>query len=139
MDFKRFGDKYIVRLEKGEEVVESLTKFIKDEDIKLGRVTGIGAVDFAEIGLFYTKEKQYHSKVLEGDMEIVNLSGNISTMKGEKYLHLHISLGDKELKVYGGHLNKAVVSATAEIIIDVLDGEIDREFNEEIGINLIKF
>ena len=57
MDFKRFGDKYIVRLDKGEEVVETLTEFIKDEDIKLGRVTGIGAVDFAEIGLFYTKEK----------------------------------------------------------------------------------
>lgn len=139
MEFRKFDDKYIIRLEKGEDIVKSLTKLVKDEDIKLGKVTGIGAVDDIEIGLFHTKEKRYYSKKIQGDMEIVSLAGNISTMKDEKYLHLHIAVGDENLKVHGGHLNAARVSATVEIIIDEIDGEIDRKFDEEIGLNLIKF
>ena len=139
MDFRKFNDKYIIRLEKGEDIVESLTKLVKEEDIKLGKVTGIGAVNDIEIGLFHTEEKKYYSKRIQGDMEIVSLAGNISTMEGEKYLHLHIAVGDENLEVYGGHLNAARVSATVEIMIDLIDGEIDREFNEEVGLNLIKF
>lgn len=139
MEFRKFEDKYIIRLEKGEDIVESLNEFVNKQDIRLGKVTGIGAVNSIEIGLFHTKKKEYHSKKIEGDMEIVSLAGNISTMKGEKYLHLHIAVGDEDLKVHGGHLNSAIVSATAEIIIDVIDGQIDRQFSDEIGLNLIKF
>lgn len=139
MEFRKFEDKYIIRLEKGEDIVESLNEFVNKQDIRLGKVTGIGAVNSIEIGLFHTKKKEYHSKKIEGDMEIVSLAGNISTMKGEKYLHLHIAVGDEDLKVHGGHLNSAKVSATAEIVVDVIDGEIGREFSEDIGLNLIKF
>jgi hypothetical protein len=32
-----------------------------------------------------------------------------------------------------------VISATGEIIIDVIDGHVDRKFNEEIGLNLFEF
>lgn len=139
MDYKKFGDKYIVRLEIGEEIVETLTNFIKKEGIKLGRVSGIGAVDYAKIGLFSTRTKKYHSKELKGDMEIVNLAGNISTMDGKEYLHLHIAVGDEDLNLFGGHLDSATVSATAEIVIDLIDGEVDREVGKDLGINLIKF
>ena len=55
------------------------------------------------------------------------------------YLHLHIAAGDEEGLVHGGHLNRAIISATAEIQIQVIDGEIGREFSEEIGLNLFKF
>ena len=37
------------------------------------------------------------------------------------------------------HLNRAIISATAEIQIQVIDGEIGREFSDEIGLNLFKF
>ena len=95
MEYKRFKDKIIVRLERGEEIVESITKLCNEEDIKLGRVTGIGATDKVKIGLFNVETKEYHSTVLEGDMEITNLSGNISRMDGEVYIHLHITVCDE--------------------------------------------
>lgn len=139
MDYKKFGTNYLVRLDKGDEIVESLMELVRKENIKLGSVSGLGAVDRAEVGLFKPSTKKYHSKVLEKDMEIVNLVGNISTMDGEPYLHLHIALGDEDLNVVGGHLNSAVISVTGEIVINVIDGEIDRKKDEEIGINLIKF
>ncbi|SET64926.1 hypothetical protein SAMN05660297_03044 [Natronincola peptidivorans] len=139
MEFAQFGSKYVLRLDKGEEVVETLKKFCQQQKITLGWVKGIGAVDKATIGLFEVDSKQYHSVELKGDYEITSLLGNISTMKGETYLHLHINLSDAEYKTYGGHLNEAVISATGEFLIEAIEGSIDREFNQEIGLNLYKF
>lgn len=139
MEYRRFGDKYVVRLEKGEEIVKSLQAFCKENDIRLGRVTAIGATNRVTIGLLETKSKKYISKELTGDMEITSLAGNISRMDGDVYLHLHITVCDEENKAYGGHLNSAVISATCEMIIDVIDGDVDRKFDEETGLNLFKF
>ncbi len=139
MKYTKFGNKYVIRLEKDEEIVSSLKDLCKKEKISLGTIGGIGAVGEVEVGYFETKTKKYHSKVLKGDMEILNLNGNISEMNGDVYLHLHITVADENLNAMGGHLNSAVISATGEIIIDVIDGKVDREFNEEVGLNLLKF
>ncbi|MCK4241503.1 MAG: DNA-binding protein [Candidatus Atribacteria bacterium] len=137
MKFKKIGSKWIVRIDKGEEIVETLKKFCKDNKIKLGTISGIGATDRVTIGLFNTKNKQYHSQELIGDYEITNLSGNISTMNDEIYLHLHISLADSKYNAYGGHLNSAIISGTGEIVIEEIEGEIERGLNEEVGLNLL--
>ncbi len=50
-------------------------------------------------------------------------------MNGETYLHLHINIADTKQNTFGGHLTSAVVSATLEVIIDVIDGEVDRKFS----------
>lgn len=138
MEFKRVSNKYFIRLERGEEIVESLRKLCRDEGITLGWVKGIGAVNRATIGLFKVDTKKYNSIDLSGDYEITSLLGNISTMNGEVYLHLHINLSDEEYKTYGGHLNSAVISATGEIMIESIEGTVEREFNEELGLNLFK-
>ncbi|HLR21006.1 MAG TPA: PPC domain-containing DNA-binding protein [Tissierellaceae bacterium] len=139
MNYKRFKDKYIVRLEKGEEIVESLTSLARKEKIRLGKVSGIGAVNKAEIGLFSPEIKRYDSKEFNEDLEIISLEGNISEMDNETYIHLHIALGDKDMKVHGGHLNSAYISVTGEFIIDIIDGKVDRELDKEIGVNFLKF
>ena len=139
MEFKKFGNKYFVRIDKGEEIVESLKKFCEKNNIKLGTITGIGATNKVTVGLFKAETKEYHSTELTGNFEIAPLHGNISTMSGKTYLHLHVNLCNKEHKSFGGHLNSATVSATFEAVIDVIDGEVDRAFSEEIGLNLFKF
>ena len=60
-------------------------------------------------------------------------------MDGKPYLHLHMSAGDREGRVWGGHLNRAVVSATCEMVVRVLDGHVGRAFSPEIGLNLLAF
>lgn len=137
MKFKKFGNKWVVRIDKGEEVIQTIKKVCEDNKIKSGSLSGIGAIDRVSVGLFNTKSKQYQSQELIGEYEITNLSGNISTMNGETYLHLHIGLSDSKYNAYGGHLTSAVISGTGEIIIEEIDGEIEREFNKEVGLNLL--
>ncbi len=139
MQFKKFGNKYVVRIDKGEEIVATLKQFCIDQNIKLGTVSGIGATNQATIGLFLTESKSYQKKQMSGDMELAPLMGNISTMAGEIYLHIHANLCDSENRSYSGHLNEAICSATFEAVIDSIDGEVDREFSDEIGLNLFKF
>jgi predicted DNA-binding protein with PD1-like motif len=41
------------------------------------------------------------------------------------------------MRAFGGHLFRAVVSVTAEITLQVYEGEVSRRFDEESGANLI--
>ncbi len=139
MEAKAAGDHWIIRIDKGEEIVATLEQLCREKDVRLGTVSGIGATDNATIGLFKTRTKEYVRKEVVGDHEITSLTGNISRMKDEVYLHLHINLSDANYHTFGGHLNSAVVSATCEVVVRVLDGEVGREFSEEIGLNLFSF
>lgn len=139
MEYRRFGDKYVVRLNRGEELVSSLTKLIEEEDIELGNVSGLGAVDRVEASVYSIESKKYSVKEIKGDMEIVSLQGNIARKDGEPVLHLHASVAREDCKVFGGHLHLADISVTAEIIIDIIDGRLNKELDEETGANLFKF
>ena len=77
--------------------------------------------------------------VLRLGKERVSLTGTINTMNGEFYTHLHMSAGNDKGEVFGGHLNRAVVSATCEMVVDVLDGTVDRQYDPVTGLNLFKF
>lgn len=138
MKIKKFGSSYIIRIQRGEEVVETLEKVCADHNIRLGVVSGIGAVGEATIGLYDVENQQYHSESYTGDMEITSLAGNVTTMNGATYLHLHVSLSDHTHKLFGGHLNRAVVCATCEVFIQTIDGEVDRFKDSETGLNLLK-
>ncbi|WP_105615942.1 PPC domain-containing DNA-binding protein [Vallitalea okinawensis] len=139
MEFKRFNDMIVVRIDRGEEVVSKVMELAKKENIQLGVISALGAAGKATVGLFNTETKQYQKTELNGEYEITNLTGNISTMNDETYLHLHVTLSDEEYRAYGGHLNELVISGTCEMFIQVIDGQLDRRFDEEVGLNVFKF
>ncbi len=139
MEFKKFGNKYIIRLDKGEEIIATVKSLCEKEGITLGWINGFGAVNKVELGLFKTEEKEYSVRTLEGDFEITSLMGNVSTKEDEVYLHMHINLSDIENKAYGGHLNAAYVSATVEMVLEAINGRMNRKFSKEIGLNLFDF
>lgn len=139
MDYRRFDNTIVARLDKGEEILEQLQKIAEKENIRLASVSALGATDDITVGVFRTGEKKYYANHFTGDMEIVSLTGTVSTMNGSCYIHLHMSAGDAQGHVFGGHLNRAVISATCEMVIRILDGEVDREFNEAVGLNTFRF
>lgn len=139
MDYRRFGSKIVARIDKGEEILEKLKEIALKENIKLAGVSALGATNDFTVGVYKVDEKKYYSNEFKGNFEIVSLTGTVNTMNGELYSHIHMSAGNDRGEVFGGHLNKAVVSATCEMIIDIIDGRVDRRYSEEIGLNLFEF
>lgn len=139
MDYRKFNHAIIARIDKGEEVLDKLKEIALQENIKLASVSALGATNDFTVGVFKTTEKKYYSNVFTGDFEIVSLTGTINTMDGEFYAHIHMSAGNGKGQVFGGHLNRAIVSATCEVVINIIDGEVDRYFDEGIGLNLYQF
>ena len=139
MEYKRFGNTIVARFDRGEEILESLHKVADAENIKLASISALGAVDDFTVGVFRVDEKKYYANSFKGYFEIVSLTGTVSTMNGEYYAHLHMSAGNDKGEVFGGHLNRAVISATCEMVINVIDGTVEREFSEDVGLNLFKF
>ena len=138
MQYKRFGDTILARFDKGEEILEQLQKVTEAEGILLAEISALGAVNDFTVGVYNTAEKKYYANHFEGAFEIVSLTGTVSTMNGAYYAHLHMSAGNDKGEVFGGHLNRALISATCEMVIRVIDGQIDRYHDEEIGLNLFK-
>lgn len=139
MEYRRFGSRYVVRIDKGEEVLACLERLCQEEGIRAGSFTGLGAAGRIALGLFDTEKKQYRRTEFTGLMEITSLVGNISEMNGKPYLHCHITACREDMTVVGGHLNECHISGTAEIAVDVIQGTVGRRFSEEIGLNLYTF
>ena len=139
MEYRKFGSTYVMRLDPGDEIVEKVLWLAAVEDIKLATVTGLGAVDNVTLGIFSPDTKQYKANMFHADFEIVSLTGTVTRQKNRPYTHLHMAVSDLASRCFGGHLNRAVVSATAEIVLNVIPGEVDRQPNPKIGLNLMHF
>ncbi len=139
MEYKRFNNKIVARIDKGEEILEKIREIALKENIKLANVNALGATNDFTVGVYNIDEKKYYSNSFTGNFEIVSLTGSINTMNNEFYTHIHMSCGDSEGKVFGGHLNRAIVSATCEMFIDIIDGYVDRFKDSETGLNLFEF
>ena len=139
MEYRKFANTYVVRMDPGEEVLEQVKILSQAEGITLASVQALGAVNDFTVGVFHTDTKEYQSNRFQGCYEIVSLTGTINTMDGGFYCHLHMSAGDEQGRVVGGHLNRAVVSATCEMIITEIPGTVDRAFSDTVGLNLFRF
>jgi predicted DNA-binding protein with PD1-like motif len=130
----------LVRLDPGDEIVDSLTRICQAEDVHLACVNGLGAANDVTIGIFSPGVKKYATVDYRDDYEISALTGNVTRKDGEVYLHLHITIGNPTKdEVHAGHLSRAVISATSEIFLQVWSGEVGRKFSDKIGLNLFEF
>lgn len=137
MKFKKTENIYIIRLDRGEKVIESIKGFCTKNNIKCGYFFGIGALDEVELAHYIVDNKKYTSKVFKQPLEITNLIGNITNMDKGVYLHCHITLGGKDMKAISGHLKEGKIAATCEIILTKLDMKINRKYDAFIGLNLL--
>ena len=139
MLYKRFNDTYMLRIDKGEEVIRSLMELCEKENICLAQVDAIGAADSAAIGVYDLETSSYHREDLPFFMEIASLSGSVTEMNGKPYIHLHTALADQQNKTHAGHVIEITIGATCEMFVRLLPGEVIRKRDEEVGLNLWSF
>jgi len=137
MEFKNAGERWLIRLEKGEEIISSLLQFSKENNVFSASIMGIGATDRVSLSIFDPSLNKYIEKEYKGDYEISSLMGNISLFEGEPALHVHITLGDRENKALAGHLNYAYISGTCEIFVDQFSSHLERKLDKESGLKLL--
>jgi len=138
MNYKKFGNTWIISIEKGEELIESICRFCRDNKITFGMISGIGSTDNAVLGIYDASGRVYNSTMIEGDHDITNLTGNISQMDNDVYLHVHATLSDMKNLTIGGYVTSAVISGVCEIFITVIDAHITRIFDDKTGLNIFK-
>lgn len=137
--YKQFGNKYVVSIMNRVEITKAITAFVEEHDIKAGTVYGLGAVDEVALRFFSPVTKEYVDKTFKEQMEVTNLTGNISQKDGKPYVHLHITLGRTDYTALAGHLLTAVINGAGEFVIEKFDGSTERYFDEGIGLNLYDF
>ncbi|MEK7571238.1 MAG: PPC domain-containing DNA-binding protein [Patescibacteria group bacterium] len=137
MQYQKTEKDYFIRLMMGENLVEKLTTFCVEKGINTGVLQGIGTASQVEIGAYNLKEKAYHWKVFNKNLEIVSLTGNVSLVDDKPFLHMHTVLSDENYACFGGHLKEAIVGPTCEIFLTNLETAISREYDESTGLKLL--
>src|SRR5882757_6811986 len=130
---------YIVSIEDRGSVLGALTDFISSQKIQAGQITGIGATNEATLRFFDPSGKKYVDKTFSEQMEISNLSGNISQAEGKLLLHLHITLGRKDYTALAGHLLDAKIRGAGEFFVYPINSKVFKVKNEDVGLYFYDF
>lgn len=108
---------FILALTRGQPLVSSIAQCIHDAHLPSAAMVGLGMVTDPRVGYFDTKTMQYQFKNFSGTYELLSLVGNITQLHGRYFPHIHITIGDKNCHVFGGHLDNAIVGVKTEITI----------------------
>ncbi len=137
MRYQQFGDRYVVRLERGEAVSATLQAFLKEHGVGCATVQGIGAVSWARLGFRHPEEPEWDYQGFDGPFEVVSLQGNVSLVDDAPFLHLHTVLGRRDYSIIGGHLVEARVSNTLEVAIETFPVRLARVPEPRTGLTLL--
>lgn len=130
------SDSYLIRLVKGEEINDSINKFCENVKIKNAQILGIGSVENPTLAHYRVDTKKYKEKTLKGIFEITSLIGSIAISEGKPLVHIHVTISDGNMRAFGGHLVKGLVSATVELVLTIFDSKLTKFYDREIGLKL---
>ena len=142
MDYRKEKDAVYLRIDKGENIIESIKAVCREEGIYGGCFQGIGACGKAILSTYIPEDNDFIEHSYEGMLELISLMGNITEDENrEPFLHVHTAfsyLSDGEVKVAAGHLKEASVSYTCEVVITRSENTIGRIFDKAAGIEVWK-
>ena len=144
MDYRKFGDTYYLRFDKGEEVISGIKTICQKENIASATFSGIGGCSAAAVQTFLPEKGTFMTEEMEGLLELVCCMGNIVTdQNGALQSHTHALFaymkGGKHFTI-AGHLKSTTVLYTAEIELrPVMGGTIYHLPNEETGTGFWHF
>lgn len=139
MNYKRFDQTIVLRLDRGEKVKESIQAVCEKENVTLATVNGIGGLDSASIGIYNFDTSDYKINEFNEFLELASLLGNVTQMDGEYYGHFHAIVGNSKGDAFAGDLDEAVIGAAGEIFIHIINGTVERSVDDETGLNVLNF
>ena len=128
---------FAIILQSSDEVMKNILSFAKQEKLHAAQFNAIGAFSKVTLGYFDFSIKDYKKIEVNEQVEVLNVAGDISLYKDEYKIHAHVVIGKQDGTAHGGHLMKAIVHPTLEIILTESPAYLKREMDEESGLPLI--
>jgi uncharacterized protein len=137
MRHERFGDHDVLRLEIGEEVMEVLLHYAALQGVEAAYFVAFGALERVELAYYNVVSKQYETNVVDRQVEVVSLLGNVAIGDKGPVVHAHVAVSDEQGSTCSGHLVRGIVRSTLEVFITRLPGKLRRAHDPETGLNLL--
>ena len=121
-----------IRLTPGQDLRAALEAAVQAQNCRAAFVlSGIGSLSTAGIWLAGAAQPTR----LNGDMEILTLSGTVAVDGGKTSSHMHMAVSTATGQVLGGHVAPGcIVRTTAEVLLALLpDWEFTREPDTQTG------
>jgi len=110
---------YAVIFYQGDEAFSGLQEFAEKYHVTSAHFTAIGALNGATVGWFDPQRKMYKKIPINGQHEVIGMSGDIALYQGKPVVHTHMLVGGPDGTTRGGHVLKAYVSPTLEVMVTV--------------------
>lgn len=125
--------------ETGDPVIETLERFMKEEEIRAGHLTALGAFREATLAYFGWEEKEYLEIPVAEQVEVASLTGSLARDEdNDPRVHVHCVLSRRDGTAVAGHLVEARVRPTLELFVHEADELLVRRFDEESRLELIR-
>jgi predicted DNA-binding protein with PD1-like motif len=127
----------LVILGPGDEVTASLLAFARDQRIPSASLQGIGALSTVTFAYWNRETRAYEEIVVDEQVEVLSLNGNLARMNGEPRLHAHIVIGRRDGSTAGGHLVRGTVLPTLEVAVNPWTTPLRRSEDPETKLFLL--
>jgi uncharacterized protein len=129
------GEKtYVLIFETGDEFVFGLQSFAEENRLAGSHFTAIGAFQSATLGYFDWQERKYIPIEIREQVEVLILAGDIALQDGKPKLHAHVVVGKRDGSAHGGHILKASVRPTLEVVLSESPQHLRRVDDPDSGI-----
>jgi predicted DNA-binding protein with PD1-like motif len=129
---------FAVVFDAGDEVMDGLRTFAKEQGLDASHFTAIGAFSDATLGFFDVERKRYLEIPFTEQVEVLSLIGDIALKEGEPEVHAHVVVGKRDGTAYGGHLMSARVRPTLEVVLIESPQYLRLQLDPETGLALIR-
>lgn len=129
---------YAVVLSHGDEIMQCLGDFARQEKLSAASLKAIGALERAELAWLNWETKAYEPIPIEEQVEVASLTGDVALgPDGQPALHIHTVLGRRDGSAIAGHLKSGVVRPTLEVILTESPKHLCKRHAAESGLALI--
>jgi len=139
MEYCKSNAGYFLRLFKGEDIPGTIATFVKDKGLGGAFFTGLGAIEGVKLGYYDLNKRQYLEREYPGDVELANMTGNVTYVDGEPFTHVHATIMTNEFETFSGHLFCAQVAVTVEVNLIATETRMVRKPDQETCLKLIHF
>jgi uncharacterized protein len=127
----------LLTLPAGALVPDGLVQVALREKVRTAAISAIGGVDSLTLGYFDRRTKSYQQHRYMGFMEVTSLLGNVTEKDGKPFIHVHGTFGKKDMTLVAGHVIRARVFPTLEVVLEPTSNRLVRRFDSKTGLNLI--